>query len=296
MPERVVLKTVLGDYPQTLLLKSGELSHPHVHFAFETIEPVHKAFTPMVRRSAFDLSELAIVTALQAVAYGRPLILLPVVVSSRFQRRCIISSASRPPLDINALADKKIGVRAYTQTTGMWVRAHLEEDYGLPVGSMHWVTQDSAHVAEYSDPANVEHASKAASLPDMLLNGALEAVIMGNDLPKGDDFIPVIPDSVAKDRAWWEKHGFMPINHMVAVTHEAARRAPEAVRAAYNLLVEAEAATNPPAGVPSTTMIGFEQLRGPLEFTIGHCRRQGLLPNELTIDDVWGPAAQLLNA
>ena len=93
----------------------------------------------------------------------------------------------------------------------MWVRAHLEEDYGLPVGQMHWVTQDPAHVEQYSDPSNVEHVGKGESLPDMLLSGALDAVIMGNDLPKGDDFIPVIPDSAAKDRIWWEKHGFMPI-------------------------------------------------------------------------------------
>lgn len=294
--ETAVLKTVLSDFPQTSLLKSGALSDPDVRFDFETVEPVHKAFAPMVRKGAYDLCELAIVTALQAVAYGRPVIMLPAVVSSRFQRQCIISAAKRGPLNPTKLAEMKIGVRAYTQTTGMWVRAHLEEDYGLPVGQMHWVTQDPAHVEQYSDPSNVEHVGKGESLPDMLLSGALDAVIMGNDLPKGDDFIPVIPDSAAKDRAWWEKHGFMPINHMVAVSKEAAERAPEAVRAAYGLLVDAQAATRVPAGEPSKTMIGFEQLRGPVEFTIGHCRRQGLLRGDLSVDDVLGPAAALLGA
>jgi 4,5-dihydroxyphthalate decarboxylase len=296
MPEPAALSTVLSDHPATLLLKSGELSHPGVRFEFQSVEPVHKAFAPMVRKGAYDLCELAVVTALQAIAYGRPVILLPIVVTSRFQRACIISAAKRGPIDPKRLADMLIGVRAYTQTTGMWVRAHLEEDYGLPVGRMRWVTQDPAHVEEYSDPPNVEHVGRGESLPDMLLKGALDAVIMGNDLPKGDQYIPVVPDAPARDRAWWAKHGFMPINHMVAVSRDAAVRAPEAVRAAYGLLAAAEARTRPPAGEPSRTIVGFENLRGPLEFTIGHCRRQGLLPRDLGVDEVLGPAAELLGA
>jgi 4,5-dihydroxyphthalate decarboxylase len=296
MPDAAVLSTVLADYPQTQLLKSGELSHPEVRFEFHTVQPVHKAFAPMVRHEAYDLSELAIVTALQAVAFDRPIIVLPVVVASRFQRACIVSAAARGPLDPKRLADKRIGVRAFTQTTGMWVRAHLEEDYGLPVGRMHWVTQDPAHVEQYSDPPNVEHVGRGESLPDMLLQGSLDAIIMGNDLPKGNEFIPVNPDSVASDRAWWEKHGFMPINHMVAVSRTAAERAPEAIRAAYGLLAEAYARTRVPAGEPSRTMLGFEELSGPIEFTIGHCRRQGLLPRDLSVDQVLGPAIELLGA
>ena len=294
MAEASVLRSVLGDYPQTLMLKSGQLSHPDVRFDFLPIEPVNKAFGPMVRNAAFDLSELPIVTALQAVAFDRSVIVLPAVVASRFQRQCIISLASRGPVDPAKLVDKKIGVRAYTQTTGLWVRAHLEEDYGLPVGQMSWVTQVPAHVEEYDDPPNVEHVGPEESLLDMLRSGRIEAAILGHDLPKGEEFIPVFPDSTARDVAWWKTHGFMPINHMVAVSREAAQRAPRAIRAAYGLLVEAEAAQRPPAREPSKTMIGFDQLRAPIAFTIGHCLRQGLLPQDMNVDEVLGPAAELL--
>ncbi|MHB8283934.1 MAG: type 2 periplasmic-binding domain-containing protein [Caulobacteraceae bacterium] len=248
----------------------------------------------MVRREAYDLCELAVVTALQAFAYDRPVVLLPAVIASRFQRGCIISYAPRGPVAPESLADRKIGVRAYTQTTGMWVRAHLAEDYGLPIERMRWVTSDEAHVAEYHDPDCVEAAPDGKSVLDMLRNGDVDAAILGNDLPKDDVFSPVIANAAAVDRAWWEKHGFMPINHMVVVSRETVQRHPDAVRAAYRLMVEADAAVRPADDQPQRTMFGLGKLRGPLQTTIDTCERQKLLPRKLTSDEVLGRAADIL--
>ena len=133
------LSAALGSYPHTVAIKSGALTSPEVTLDFTEVEPIHKAFAPMVRRQAYELSELAIVTAIQALAYKKPIVLLPAVVASRLQRGCIIALASKGEIDPRSLANKRIGVRAYTQTTGMWVRAALREDYGarrrgFPVG------------------------------------------------------------------------------------------------------------------------------------------------------------------
>ncbi len=147
------LKTVLGDYPHTRPLRDGKVTSEHVRLDFVPVSPVHKAFAPMVRYEAYELSELAIVTALQAIAFGRPIVLLPAVVASRFQRGCLVALGARPvaPED---LTGKRVGVRSYTQTTGMWVRAHLVEDYGLTTRDLRWITRDGAHVAEYTDPTS----------------------------------------------------------------------------------------------------------------------------------------------
>jgi 4,5-dihydroxyphthalate decarboxylase len=79
MSEPAIVHAVLADYPHTRALKSGELTDPALRLHFTEVEPVHKAFAPMVRNEAYDLSELAIVTCLQAIAYDRPVVLLPVV-------------------------------------------------------------------------------------------------------------------------------------------------------------------------------------------------------------------------
>lgn len=290
------LRTVLANSPLSAPLKRGELTGERVRLDFVEVAPVHKAFAPMVRQQAYDLCELAVVTALQAVAHDRPVVLLPAVVASRFQRGCLIASRARGPLAPRQLAGKRIGVRSFTQTTGMWVRAHLAADYGLATERMHWLTRDSAHVEQYADPGFVEHLPGDKSLPDMLRDGDIDAAILGNDLPQGDEFFPVIADAAARDMAWWQRHRFMPINHMLVASREACRRDPEAVREAYRLLLRADRLIPAMADAPRPTLFGFDSLRIPIGVVIDACVAQGLLPRRLSVDEVFGPAEDILGA
>ena len=296
MSDPSTLRTVLSDYPHTMPLKRGELTSPGLRLEFQDVEPVHKAFAPMVRDESYDLCELAIVTGLQAIAYGRPVVLLPAVVASRFQRSCLIAHASRAVPTPEDLAGKRIGVRAFTQTTGMWVRAHLVEDYGLASDQMRWITRDDAHVQQYTNPSFVELGIGDRSLPDLLRDGRIDAAILGNDLPEGDEFVPVIPDAAARDRAWWQRNGFMPINHMMVAGQSTCRRDATAVRAAYALLRQAAESVTRPDGEPSPTLFGFEHLRRPIETVIDACLEQDLLPRRLSVDDVFGPARKVLGS
>ncbi|WP_406145244.1 hypothetical protein [Streptomyces sp. NBC_01012] len=293
MTERVPLRTALADHPHTAPLKSGALSGRHARLDFQDVAPIHRAFAPMVREGAFDVSELAVVTALQAIAYGRPVVLLPAVVASRFQRGCLIAHTSRP-LTPEELPGKRIAVRSFTQTTGMWVRAHLADDHGIAAKDVRWLTRDAAHVAEYEDPAFVEHITGTASLPDLLREGLADAAVLGNDLPGGDEFTRVVPDAAERDGKWWRQHGFMPINHMVAVRAATCREHPDAVRDVYRLLRLADATVERPEGTPRPTLFGFEALRGPVEYVIDACLAQGLLPRRLGVDEVFGPAEDVL--
>ncbi|HXP01582.1 MAG TPA: hypothetical protein VN813_13860 [Luteibacter sp.] len=288
------LTTVLGTYPHTRALKDGSVTSPDITLAFQEVTPVHKAFAPMVRKEAYDVCELAIVTALQAVVYDRPVVLLPIVVASRFQRGCLISYRPRGVVQPDDLAGKRIGVRAYTQTTGMWVRSHLMEDFGLDIAAVDWLTHDGAHVEQYADPAFVRHDDSDKGLVSMLRDGDIDAAILGNDLPKGEEFVPVIEDADTRDLAWWRTHGFMPINHMVAAASGACERDPGSIRAAYELLRESasRASANPDGPVPFR--FGFESLRQPVEFTIDACMRQGLLPRRPSVDEVFAPARRIL--
>lgn len=288
------LRTVLSTSPLSRPLKQGVISSEHLRFDFVEVSPVHEAFAPMVRQQSYDLCELAIVSCLQAIAYDRPVVLLPVVVASRFQRGCLISYRPRGVPAASDLRGKRIGVRSYTQTTGMWVRAHLREDYGLPAESMHWLTRDPAHVEQYPDPAFVEHAPGRKSLPDMLRDGDIDAAILGNDLPQGEEFAPVIADAAARDLAWWKRHRFMPINHMVVASREAVRRDPEAVQEAYRLLAQAHHAVAVPQDQPAPYVFGFEQLREPVRWIIDACLEQRLLPRRLGLEEVFGPARDIL--
>jgi 4,5-dihydroxyphthalate decarboxylase len=290
----VTLSAVLGNYPHTKALKDGTLTDPDVTFAFTEIEPIHNAFTPMVRQQQYDLSELAVVTYLQAAGFDKPLILLPAVVASRLQRGCIIYYKPNGVVTPADLRTARIGVRAYTQTTGMWVRAALAEDYGLPIERMTWVTQDPAHVAEYKDPPIVEHVPKDKSLIEMLKSGEIGACILGNDLPDDPDFAPVIADHRAVDAAWQAAHGFLPTNHVVVVKRSFAEQHPEAVRAAYRLLGQADAIARKNGTSSGRSLYGLEKVGQALQITLDTCNQQLLLPRPMTVDELLAPATALL--
>ncbi|WP_414450749.1 hypothetical protein AB4851_16860 [Burkholderia sp. 22PA0099] len=293
------LITALKTYPHTQPLKTGALSDPAVDLVFDDVEPIHRAFAPMARRQVYDVSELAIATYLQAKAYGKPLVLLPFVIAARFQQGCIIYNRRHGELDVSRLAGKKVGVRAYTQTTGMWVRAILASTYGVPLEQIEWVTFEGAHLEEYREPSFVRRAAADQKMLAMLHAGELDAAIFGNDLPDDPDFAPLIPDAAAADQAWYAQHRFVPINHVVTVTQAAAEAHPEAIRAVYKLLCEGKATAaaangGTSAGKPDKLLAGYEALRGPLQETIAACEAQQLLPRTLSVDEIFADSYAIL--
>ena len=64
------LHIAIGDYPHTAALKNNAIKSDRVALDFADIKPVYEAFAEMVRKTAHDVSEMAIVTFLQAKALG----------------------------------------------------------------------------------------------------------------------------------------------------------------------------------------------------------------------------------
>jgi 4,5-dihydroxyphthalate decarboxylase len=252
---------------------------------FTDVSPIHRAFAPMAREQKFDISEMAIVTALQALAYDKPLLLLPVTVAARFQHRCLIAMRSEQPLRPAGLSGRRIGVRAYTQTTGVWVRGILQNDYGVAADAVRWVTQEGAHLAEYRDPDWVERAASAGGLTTLLREGAIDAAILGNDLPDDPDFVPVIENPESAAQSWFEKHGVVPVNHMLMVRKEIGAAHAPALRNLWQALEHAK---------PADSAFGTDAHKDALELLLAYCDQQKLLPRRLTVDEIFGGARAVL--
>ncbi|HET7910890.1 MAG TPA: phosphate ABC transporter substrate-binding protein, partial [Pseudolabrys sp.] len=183
MLEKVKLYTLLGDYPNTRALKTGEVTSDLIDFVFADVKVSNTAFKPLVREARFDLGELAIVTYLQAKAYGKPYVLIPATVLGRGQHHTIAYNPGRGRLSASDLTGKRVGVRAYTQTTGAWVRGFLADDYNVDPARIRWVTFEDPHLAEYRDPGFVARAPEGKAMIQMLLDGELDAAIVGDKLP-----------------------------------------------------------------------------------------------------------------
>src|SRR6187551_2105558 len=280
------LRIAIGDYPHTLPLKRGEIASPWLKLDFVEVKPMHKAFKPMVREHAFDASEMALVTAIQAKASGKGLTLLPAAMLSRFQHGTVLHNTERGPLTPADLPGKRIGVRSYSQTTGVWIRGILENDYGVDLGGVQWVTFEDGHVAEASDPAGIVRARKEQDITEMLIAGELDAAVYGAALPKDQRLQSVIPDPEAAARNWYGKHGLIPVNHMVVVTDGLVRSNPAAVAELYRLLEEGRKAA-PPPGTIDTAPFGKEANRKCLELLMTYCEQQKLILRRLNFDELW---------
>jgi 4,5-dihydroxyphthalate decarboxylase len=289
------LRTVLGNYPHTLPLKRGEIPAGTVRLDFVDVKPTHLAFKPMVRELAYDVCEMAIVTFLMAKAYGKPLALLPAVMLGRFQHHCMLYNADRGPLSPQTLAGRRVGVRAYSQTTGVWLRGILANDYGVNLDSVRWVTFEDAHVAEYRDPPQIERGAAGKDLTDMLVAGKIDAAIYGAELPADPRLKSVIPEPEAAAQAWYRKHGVTPVNHLVTVRTDLLRSQPRAVAEVYRLLAAAKRAAPAPAGVDPAPF-GIAANRPALELIVDYCFQQRMIPRRVGVDELFADVEDLVEA
>lgn len=286
--EPVALRVALGAYPHTQALRDGRVASDKLRLDFAQVSPVNRAFAPMVREGRFDVCELAIATALQAKAYGKPIVVLPVTVAARFQEAallCRVDSDVRGPADLEG---RRVGVRAYSQTTGMWLRGILADDYGVRPEAMRWVTFEDAHVAEYRDPPWAERAAPGKELLPMLRAGELDAAIVGNEVPDDPTLRTVFPDPAAAGAAFLRRHGFVPVNHLVTVRRELADSRPDLVTELLRMFREAKAAA--PAqdgGGVDRLPAGRAALRPAVELASRYVDEQGLLPRRLGADEFW---------
>ena len=289
------LNTLLGDHPTTMALKRGEVRSPEVELEIAPIPQAYTAFKRVVRDLEFDVAELAIVTYLMAKAHGKPYVLLPVVVLSRFQHPFIVYNAERGELRPGDLNGRRVGIRSYSVTTTMWLRGILAGDYGLDLDSVRWVTSEEAHVAEFKDPPSVERAPAGRDLLAMLFDGELDAMVLGDKTLTDPRLKRLIPDPEQAARDWHARNRAIQINHMVVVRESLSRSNPGAVREVYRLLRESKArapAAGP--GEPDMTPIGLEANRRNLEVAIDYVYRQKLIRKRYSVDELFDDVTRAL--
>lgn len=305
-----ILKTAIGNYPHTKSLKDGAVSVPGILFEHVEISPIIGAFRRMCRTLEFDLCEMAITTYLTAKAHNKPFTALPVFVVRHFHHSPIAYNAKAGVQSPKDLEGKKVGVRAYTVTTGVWARGILATEYGVDLDKITWVVVDEEHVQEYRKPANVMERP-GAKLAEMLVKGELAAAI-GVGKVDSPDIKPLIPDAAAAEAAWYRKTGIYPINHTVVVKDSLLQSDPslaprlfagfEAAKVQFlrelssgiELPVEAQTLAKRRSIVGDDPLPnGVERNRKALEAIIRFAHEQKILPRAVKPEEVF--AANTLN-
>ena len=280
------LRTNLAEYAVTKAMRDGRVKSDIVNLDFCGPTPAHNGFKPMVRENAFDAGELAIVTYLQAKSFNKPYVLLPAPISGRFQHHCGGFNLDFGHLDPKDIEGKRVGVRTYAQTTGLWIRGILRHEYGVDLDKVTWMTLGDGHLAEYTDPENCIRLPKGSSIPDMMMAGEIDAALLGEDMPKDPRVRTLVPDAQTAARAWYAREGVVPINHMFVVHKDISKNRPDIVRDIFRMVKESRELTE--GGVPAVfPPIGLEANRKGLQMAIDWALDQKIIPRRLSVDELF---------
>jgi 4,5-dihydroxyphthalate decarboxylase len=256
MTQQPQLKIAIASYGHTKDVKSRAIAIEGVEPDFVEVVPIIGAFRRMVRDLEFDVCEMAPTTYMIARALGAPFIALPIFLMRRFHHGGFVvrpDSGIKQPKDLEG---KKVGVRAYSVTTGVWTRGIFVNEYGLDSAKVTWVVDDEEHVTSLQLPPNVVHAPDGKSLASMMASGELQAGFSGpagigragpptgaweQRAQAGNVTYPeLIANAPEAEAQWFRRTGIYPIHGLIVVKTDVLAQHPHIAKSLFDAFRKAK--------------------------------------------------------
>ena len=298
------LKIATGNYGHTAPLKDGSVTSDAIAFEQVDVPVIINAFRRMIRGLEFDVSEMALSTYLCARAHGIPITAIPIFLVRAFHHGSLVyntKSGITSPKDIEG---RRVGVRGYTVTTGVWARGILSSQYGVDLGAVTWVVAGDEHVEAYRAPSNVVSDPGDGDLARMLDAGEIDAAVA---VVKSPDVKPIVPDPAEAAAKRFGEDGVYPINHTLVVKNEVLAANPwlaqelfALFKAAKGKYLEHLAADGPDDGdIQARTRsvvggdplpYGIEANRKTLDTFFAYTFEQKIIPGKVDVEEVFEPS------
>jgi 4,5-dihydroxyphthalate decarboxylase len=318
----LTLTTALRTHGHTAALKTGEVPIQGVTLSYVEVEPQILAFRKMVREVAFDVCEIAPTTYIIAKAYGAPFTAIPIFFERRFHHAGLLvrdDAGIRHPKDLEG---KKVGVRAYSVTTGVWTRGILVNEFGLDSSQVTWVVDDEEHVTQFKLPPNVQHVPEGKSLASMMAAGEIQAGFAANagigregppkagwqakERKETSSYRELFSDPDALGAEWFRRTGIYPMHSTLVIKDEILKANPWLPKAMFDAFQESKlryvnrlrngesVGKNAPRYHKLMKVVGDDPLpyglainRRSVETLILYAFQQKLIPRMLTVDELF---------
>jgi len=292
----------------TEALFDGRITEPTLTFLPEG----HRRLPSLLGTAAdLDFMECGLMTYVQSVADGLPILALPVFIRAAFRHSYIFvnkNSAIERPSDLEG---KRVGTR-YEMTANVWARALLADEYGVRLEKIHWVHQTGgADGARFKLPAGVDIQTigRDVDLLEWLVAGKIDALIHPDLLPlrllEHNNVRRLFADAAAEERKSYARSKIVPVMNVVIF-----RRGEESttIKQVFDVFVRAKKAgidameDNRDSGLlwywkaweDQVALIGRDpvpyslaQMRPTLDTFIRHAVRHGLLDKPMTPDELF---------
>lgn len=255
MANKLKLTLAIADYPHVAALKDGSIPIEGIEPVFIKVVPQIAAFRRMVRNLEFDVCELAATSYIIARAHSARFVALPIFVMRRFHHSGLLVRPDGGITHPKHLEGKKVGVRAYSVTTGVWTRSILIDDYALNISKVSWIVDDEEHVTQLKLPHNVQQAPPGQSLISMMASGEISAGFAGNaglsragtptaewdrTGPNAPTYPELFPNAPELEQEWHKRSGIYPIHGTIVVKEAILKEHPWVARSLLIAFQEAK--------------------------------------------------------
>ena len=235
MPHKLRLTMACGLYDRMLDLYRGDVRPDGIELNFIPMDGsagAREIFDRMAGNLEFDIAEMPSSEFIARTSAGiSSLVALPVFPSRVFRhgmlsinRRCGINT----PKDLEG---RRVGVPIYSMSAAVWMRGHLQHDYGVDLDKIHWVEGAINRPGSHGHPSllpllrpiSIERNTSNKSLSDLLESGGIDAII-GTVLPDAiqhnPDIVRLFPNYREVETDYYRRTKIFPIMHLIALRRD----------------------------------------------------------------------------
>jgi 4,5-dihydroxyphthalate decarboxylase len=321
---KLELSIAVGDYDRVRPLIDGTV-------AIDGVAPVPMVLGPeeiffrAFRHAEFDIAELSLSSFTIRTARGdNPYLGVPVFPSRAFRHSGVYVRTDRGIRTPADLKGRRVGLAEYQLTANVWVRAFLDDDFGVAPAAIEWVR---GGIEEPGRPEKIpvtlppdvtlNDAPEGHSLSEMLLAGEIDAVIgprAPSAMAAGNGAVGwLFPDPRAAAIENYRRTRIFPIMHLIGVRRTLVDRHPWLPAAVLKAFEQAKAVAWARLADPSASkvMLPFvdqllaeaQDLLGPdpwpygvdanrrcLEYFLDQHHKQGLSARRVALAELFPPS------
>jgi 4,5-dihydroxyphthalate decarboxylase len=239
------LSLAITSNPRSWPIVDGRVKADGIEFTKTVLGPA-EMFWRQLSFAEFDVSEMSMSELMMIRNRGDDRFIgIPVFTTRRFYHTGIYVRKDAKIASPADLKGKRVGVPEYVQTSALWTRGILENEFGIAPKDMTFFMErvparSHAGAIGFEAPpeVSINQIPPEKSIGSMMLSGELDACMSYNrrhgdlidrsdaDLDNHPDIGPLFPDSAAEAVRYYKKTGIYPINHGMVVKRAVFERNP----------------------------------------------------------------------
>ena len=255
MARPLQLTMACGLYDRMLDLYRGDVRPAGIELNFIPLDGsagAREIFDRMGGNLEFDVAEMSSSEFITRKCAGQSALVALPVFPSRVFRHGMVSinrrSGIKSPKDLEG---RRIGVPLYSMSAAVWMRGHLQHDYGVDLSGIRWVegaiNQPGSHghpsLLPLVKPVSIEQNTSGRSLSDLLESGGIDAIV-GTSLPdaihRNPDIVRLFPDYRTVEKDYYRRTGIFPIMHLIAVRRDVYEANPFIASSLFDAMCESK--------------------------------------------------------